>query len=130
MCWDVQALQQYRHRRIAQHVTTQWLVCVYLILVVPADTCTRDIAGVVEVTDETLSCAFGDANDLRDFARGARRLASDVHQYTRLIGQKQPVVYGHRTPRSYLPAFGSRRGHTDDLDLDCYVLTQTLYHES
>jgi len=85
---DFQATDQRRDRHLADDLTDNGSVAVDDVFIVPANALARDVAGVVQVSDQPLGRSLGDANRLGDLARGAGRITRDVEQYSRLIRQK------------------------------------------
>src|SRR5262245_27393583 len=68
-------------------------VQVDLVVVAPPLALSRDVAAVLEVADDAVGGALGDADGLRDLAEQDFRIGCDRKEHERMVGEEFPV--GH-----------------------------------
>jgi hypothetical protein len=61
------------------------------VVIAPAVSPARDVAGVGEFDDDPVRGPFGDADALADVAQANARITSDADQYLGVVGQKRPT---------------------------------------
>jgi hypothetical protein len=83
-------LDQATYRQVRFGRVAQALIGVDGVVVAPPDPFAIEVAGLVQVADDALHGALGYADDRGDVAQPRLRVAGDLQQHPRVVGQKGP----------------------------------------